>query len=138
MRPRSALHCVLLLALVVLSSASDDDSIDLDETDEVPGMHEPAEPPRYYYWNEVTGKVQWDDPGDVPYEEEDGARYWFKDGEKVENNPPVTKKYSWVEGFSKDHGRAYYYNQETEESTWEKPADLAWRRVPVKPATDEL
>ena len=91
---------------------------------------------RYYYWNEVTGKVQWDDPGeqfntctalstasanelfdslklhhgqvtaatsssvqlkakvtqavgDVPYEEDDGARYWFKDGEKVENNPPV-------------------------------------------------
>ena len=46
-------------------------------------------------------------------------------------------KYSWVEGYSAEHGRAFFYNQETQESTWERPADLAWRRVAVH-VSDEL
>jgi WW domain len=43
------------------------------------------------------------------------------------------QKYSWVENWSEDHKRAFYYNQRTKESTWEKPADLAWKRIRTKP-----
>ncbi len=43
-------------------------------------------------------------------------------------------KYAWVEQYSEDLQRPYFYNQDTRESTWERPADLAWRRVRVKDA----
>ncbi len=38
----------------------------------------------------------------------------------------------WLEQYSEEAKRAFYYNQATKESTWDKPADLAWRRVRVK------
>jgi hypothetical protein len=34
--------------------------------------------------------------------------------------------------YSEDLQRTYYYNQETRESTWDRPVDLAWRRIKVK------
>ena len=43
-------------------------------------------------------------------------------------------KFSWVEAFSEQDQLVYYYNQETKQSTWDRPADLAWRRVPVEEA----
>ena len=43
--------------------------------------------------------------------------------------------YAWVEGYSEEHSRPFFYNQETKESVWSRPVDLAWQRVPVK---DEL
>ena len=38
-------------------------------------------------------------------------------------------KYEWVESWSEEHNRPYYYDQANHISTWDKPADLAWRRV---------
>ncbi len=38
-------------------------------------------------------------------------------------------KYAWVETWSEEHSRPYYYDQANHISTWDKPADLAWRRV---------
>ncbi len=38
-------------------------------------------------------------------------------------------KYAWVETWSEEHNRPYYYDQANHMSTWDKPADLAWRRV---------
>ncbi len=38
-------------------------------------------------------------------------------------------RYTWVENWSEEHQRPFYYNQKTKESKWEKPVDLAWRRV---------
>ena len=29
----------------------------------------------WYFWNEITGETQWEDPGDVPYEEEGAVRH---------------------------------------------------------------
>ena len=47
MRAQSALQSVLLLTLLMLASASDDDSNDLDEPiSAVAGMHEPPESPK--------------------------------------------------------------------------------------------
>ena len=48
-------------------------------------------------------------------------------------------RYSWVENWSEEHQRPFYYNQKTKESKWEKPVDLAWRRVkPSQKPQDEL
>ena len=38
-------------------------------------------------------------------------------------------KYAWVETWSEEHNRPFYYDQAKHISTWDKPADLAWRRV---------
>ena len=46
---------------------------------------------------------------------------------------PNVNKYSWVENWSDEHKRPFYFNQKTKESTWEKPIDLAWRRLRAKP-----
>ena len=31
--------------------------------------------------------------------------------------------------------QVFFHNQETQQSTWDRPADLAWRRVPVDQAS---
>ena len=31
----------------------------------------------WYFWNEITGETQWEDPGDVPYEEDGAVRHAF-------------------------------------------------------------
>ena len=45
-------------------------------------------------------------------------------------------KYAWVEMYSEEHKRPFYYDQQNHISTWDKPADLAWRRVYFPPETD--
>ena len=41
-------------------------------------------------------------------------------------------KYVWVEGWSEEYGRPFVFNQESRMSTWDRPPDLAWRRVHVR------
>lgn len=43
--------------------------------------------------------------------------------------------YTWIEGWSEEWSRPYFFNQETHESIWDRPADMAWQRAPAK---DEL
>ncbi|KAK9838110.1 hypothetical protein WJX81_001954 [Elliptochloris bilobata] len=87
--------------------------------------------PKYYFFNEMTQEVQWDDPGDVPYEEEGGTKYWLgQHGEHLDQDPRA-HLFTWVESYSDEHERPFFYNQQTKVSTWERPPDLAWRRVPV-------
>lgn len=125
---------------------------------------------RYYFWNELTGDVQWEDPGgavwrqhsgcaprsvlaDVAYWQGDTKVWYNDDGEQVTDDPKVRSsnawmhcihtaqqamEYLWVESYSEDHGRHFYFNQETQSSTWERPADLAWRRVRVDEVSNEL
>lgn len=79
--------------------------------------------------NEITGEVQWEDPGDVPFEDEMGMRYWLgPSGERLDDDPHM-QKYVWVEQFSEDLKRPFFFNYETKETTWERPPDLAWRRI---------
>eukprot|EP00775_Hariotina_reticulata_P009846 gene9846-10005_t len=92
----------------------------------------PQDEPEYFFWNEITGEVQWEDPGDVAFEDDAGIRFWLGSaGEKLSEEPQGLA-YSWVEYYSEDLQRAYYFNQDTKETTWTRPDDLAWRRVPVK------
>lgn len=60
---------------------------------------------RYYFWNELTGDVQWEDPGstcavsgctqgdiqatDVPYWKGDTKVWYNADGEEVTEDPKV-------------------------------------------------
>eukprot|EP00955_Chlamydomonas_euryale_P046634 353460-Chlamydomonas_euryale.AAC.13 len=37
-----------------------------------------------------------------------------------------------LEQYSQELKRAYFINLETSESTWERPADLSWRRISVE------
>ena len=46
------------------------------------------------------------------------------------------EKYAWVETWSEAHNRPFYYDQANQVSTWEKPADLAWRRVYILPENE--
>ena len=49
----------------------------------------------FYFYNEATGQVQWEDPGHVPYEEQDGRRFWFlPDGSKTFEDPGLGR-YAW-------------------------------------------
>ncbi|BDA49615.1 hypothetical protein COCOBI_14-2340 [Coccomyxa sp. Obi] len=93
---------------------------------------------KYYFWNTVTGDVQWDDPGDVPYETQNGLLYWIgKDGQQQYRDEEAMQ-YTWVEGWSEQYERPFFYNQETQESVWDRPPDLAWRRIRVQTASEEL
>lgn len=47
-------------------------------------------------------------------------------------------QYTWVEGWSEQYERPFFYNQETQESVWDRPPDLAWRRIQVQAPQGEL
>ncbi len=51
--------------------------------------------PYYYFYNEMTGQVQWEDPGDVPYEMETGERFWVLSDGKRSTEDPHSWKYAW-------------------------------------------
>ena len=49
--------------------------------------------PRYYFWNELTGQVQWQDPGNVAYQNAVGRKYWLGEaGQQLDEDPSVRRK----------------------------------------------
>eukprot|EP00873_Tetraselmis_striata_P021357 jgi/Tetstr1/441621/TSEL_029848.t1 len=84
----------------------------------------------HVYWNSVTGDVQEENPGGVPFEMADGTKYWMHPGTaRVSQADPEAGDYVWVEKWSQQQRRNFYLNQETGESSWDRPVDLAWRLV---------
>ncbi|KIZ06278.1 hypothetical protein MNEG_1681 [Monoraphidium neglectum] len=67
----------------------------------------------FYFYNEMTGAVQWEDPGDVPFEDDNGLRFWLGSSHEKLSEDPTKMKYSWVEFWSEDLQRPYFHNQET-------------------------
>lgn len=51
------------------------------------------------------------DPGDVAFEDEAGLRYWLGPGGERLSEDPKAAGYTWVEHYSADMERPYYYNQ---------------------------
>ncbi|GAB4816494.1 hypothetical protein N2152v2_003540 [Parachlorella kessleri] len=70
----------------------------------------------------------------VPYADENGNRYWLNDKREWVTHDTNAWRYLWVERWSDEHKRSYFYNQQTKQSTWTRPPDLAWQRVPVTAA----
>lgn len=97
--------------------------------DRVPLPDEAPPNVEWYFWNELTGETQWEDPGDVAYEDAHAQRYWMADSGEHLRYDPKAHRYSWVENWSSEHSRPFYFNQKTKTSQWDKPIDLAWRRV---------
>ena len=80
-----------------------------------------------FFYNDVTGVAQWEEPEhSVAYEDDEGKKYWF-DRETDESVWEFPGK--WAEVHSEEHGQAYFFNKDTKESTWDKPEEIAWRRV---------
>ncbi|GLI58909.1 hypothetical protein VaNZ11_000692 [Volvox africanus] len=90
----------------------------------------------YYYYNEVTGAVQFEDPGSSPHEDESGKRYWLSPSGERLTEEPNRFQWTWFESWSTEQSRQYFFNQATKESRWDRPPDLAWLRLPI-PQEDE-
>lgn len=55
--------------------------------------------------------VQWEDPGDVPFEDDSGFRYTLSaDGKRLTGDTSMSQ-YLWVEQYSAELGRPYFFNQ---------------------------
>ena len=52
----------------------------------------------WYFWNEITGETQWEDPGDVPFEEEGAVRHAHCSGlhllKAVCHGPPAKRPFA--------------------------------------------
>ena len=46
--------------------------------------------------------------------------------------PTQSLQYVWLQGWSEDYQRPFFYNQETKQSSWDKPPDLAWHRLAIE------
>lgn len=51
------------------------------------------------------------DPGDVPFEDEAGIRYWLGPGGEKLSEDSNSHSYNWVEYYSEDLQKTYYHNQ---------------------------
>ncbi|KAI1885060.1 hypothetical protein AGOR_G00216290 [Albula goreensis] len=71
-----------------------------------------------YYYNTRTGDAQWEKPEGFQGESKTSGQTEDKNQSKKSSNCP------WMEVLSPD-GYAYYYNTETGESSWEKPAEYS-------------
>ncbi|CAL5220666.1 g2712 [Coccomyxa viridis] len=121
---RQLIVSIIVLVLVLYSSISAQAATEAD------GRTQGA--PEYYFWNEVTGDVQWEDPGDVPYETSSGSLYWVAEDGTVRDQDEKSLQYVWLEGWSEDYQRPFFYNQESKQSSWDRPPDLAWRRIAIE------
>lgn len=44
--------------------------------------------------NEITGDVQYEDPGNTPFEDNNGVRFWISNGQRVHEDP-TRGQYTW-------------------------------------------
>eukprot|EP00976_Prorocentrum_cordatum_P018900 383186-Prorocentrum_minimum.AAC.4 len=80
-----------------------------------------------FFYNDVTGTAQWEEPDHpVAYEDDEGRKYWF---DKSTDESVWEYPGKWSEVHSEEHGQPYYFNKDTKESSWEQPEEMAWRRV---------
>jgi len=95
--------CIVILAAVSITQAAD------------------------FFYNDVTGKSQWEEPTEpVAYEDKEGRKYWYDSGKDA-----ATWEFPgpWEEVHSEEHGQPYYVNKDKDHTTWEKPEVMGWKRV---------
>jgi len=85
--------------------------------------------PSTYWFNEVTGASQWEDPKESSWnmlQDKEGRAYWFKPstGDSTYKQPIEA---AWKQKVDqKKEKQVFYYNEVTEETTWMKPPELGW------------
>jgi len=94
---------------------------------------------KIYYFNSLTGEVNWDRPkAEIPLDETEkagleceGDSEIVEEEEEVEysetGTPPLPD--NWIESTDPTTGEIYYYNIESEETSWERPVSF---KVPVE------
>jgi len=96
-----------------------------------------------YYYNTVTGESSWEapdqefNPPPEPSQQEAAATGGGEEegggGEAGESS----ESSAWV-AYHDDEGRTYYFNSETEETTWDKPAGFVEASSEVTKTTDAV
>jgi len=79
---------------------------------------------RHYYANLVTRETVWDMPEEFRRQRDREQR---KSAHNIVSNVQDDEDGEWEMYFDEDTGRNYWYNTETQETTWENPEE---RRVP--------
>lgn len=85
---------------------------------------------RTHYYNITTDETSWDRPDEFESENKDGDTI-----QKEEKDKAATKNYEggdWLEA-QNDEGRTYYYNEKTEETSWDRPAALGNKGSKMSP-----
>ncbi len=80
-----------------------------------------------YYYNTVTQETVWEKPKVFVGKSSEGSK--SDETKNVKTESPEKEKSTWTElgdwvETQDDEGRTYYYNSKTEETSWERPADL--------------
>ncbi|KAI2503862.1 TH1 protein [Fragilaria crotonensis] len=73
-----------------------------------------------YYYNEETGESAWDPPDEGYHDPEDLMSGGSDNNNKSNNN--TNNQNHWTK-HTNDEGIEYYYNEDTGETTWDKPDD---------------
>ena len=101
------------------ATAAEDEDSDEDEG-EWTELADPDTGAKYWY-NALTGETTWDEPAAVKRAAEAAAG---AAAGAAGNDGDATTAGPWIEVVDDDSGDVYYVNTETQESSWEKPADF--------------
>ena len=88
---------------------------------------------RIYYYNSVSGESSWEAPEQYNPPSEDPPP--ASGAETKEPASSSSSSSSWV-AYQDDEGRTYYFNTETEETTWDVPAGFVEEPEATEPPAD--
>ncbi|CAJ1954685.1 unnamed protein product [Cylindrotheca closterium] len=88
-----------------------------------------------YFYNTVTGETSWEKPVELMQSDDEGDKDEADDGadNDIDDAAPTNTEddneqdegpglpVNWTEAVDESNGQTYYYNTETQETSWEKP-----------------
>jgi len=122
---KAVYFCVALLLAVSLPSAFSEEEAAVEK-------------PKFFFYNSVSGAVSWTDPRPLKHIDDEGRIYYSDpaDGEKTwwENDVEhMPQEYAWVVStvpIGQEHaGKPYFFNKVTQESEWDTPLSMAWKKM---------
>jgi len=81
-----------------------------------------------YYYNRATEETSWDRPNSLIKEKESNTAVKKSNDDGISNDTQVKEEEKPIEGdwieTQDNEGQTYYFNKKTEETSWERPAQL--------------